>query len=115
MVARMSLALRKLTQRLTLLLFSSVLLLGLMQTSVQAAPANMAADPLVKMTPEKLEQKRAQRRELQSEASQAADTEEKADSVGEAFGDKLNLEEIAEENPITNNARKAPAQRAFND
>ncbi len=98
MLARVFLTLRTVTRRLVLLLISAALIVGFAQTSVQAAPE---ADPVQTMSPEELEQKRAERREFQSEASKASVDEEKADSVGEVFADKLNLEEIVKDNVLT--------------
>lgn len=106
MLDRVFLTLRTVTRRVVLLLISAAMVVGFAQ-SVQAAPA---ADPVPTLSPEELAQKRAQRREFQSEASKASDSEEKADSLGEVFADKLNLEEIAEKNPITNDTRQ-PATR----
>lgn len=102
MLARVFLTLRTVTRRLALMLISAVLILGFAH-SVQAAPE---ADPVQTMSPEELAQKRAERREFQSEASKASIDEEKADSVGEVFADKLNLEEIAEDNVIVKDAEK---------
>jgi hypothetical protein len=56
---------------------------------------------------ESLEQKRAERREIQSKASEAANTEESADSVGKALGKKLNLNKIVEENEIVGGVKQA--------
>ena len=112
MVARVFLTLRTVTRRIVLLLLSAVLVLGFAQTSVQAAPE---ADPEPTMTPEELAQKRAERREFQSEASKASINEEKADSIGEVFADKLNLEEIAEENVLTKDNRKGAARPSVRD
>ncbi|MGB3292886.1 MAG: hypothetical protein WBB01_07870 [Phormidesmis sp.] len=103
MLARVFLTLRTVTQRLVVLLVSAALFIGFAQTSVQAAPE---ADPVPTISPEELAQKRAQRREFQSEASKASDQEVKADSLGEVFADKLNLEEIADENEIVKDIRK---------
>ena len=112
MVARVFLTLRTVTRRLVLLLLSAVLVLGFAQTSVQAAPE---ADPEPTITPEELAQKRAERREFQSEASKASINEEKADSIGEVFADKLNLEEIAEENVLAKDNRKGADRTSVRD
>jgi hypothetical protein len=99
--------LRAFAKQLTLLVVSAVMFFGLMQPALQAAPASTATDPLESSAPENLEQMRAERRAFQSQASQAANSEEKADSVGEVLTKKLNLEEIAEENVLTEDANKS--------
>lgn len=98
---------RQLAAKAVLLLIGTVLLLGLMQPAAQAAPAGMMDEGVNTLTEESLDQKRAERRAMNSQAAQAANDEEKADSLGEVFKEKLNLEEIAEENVIVDDARDA--------
>ncbi len=89
-----------------------VMFLGLMQPAAQAMPAIPAIimpDTEPTISAESLEQKRAERRELQSKASEAANTEEKADSadsIGETLSEKLNLDEIVEENEIVDGVKE---------
>lgn len=104
-------SLRVVAKRLALLLVSTVLFFGLAQTAVYAIagsaapssipdPSGVSGDPLKPPSPESLEQMRAQRRAFQSEASKAANSEEKASSGSEVLTEKLNLDEITEENEI---------------
>ncbi len=99
MYSRLFLSLQTAIKRLVLFSIGAVLFLGLMQPMAQAAPSSADVPTL---STESLEQKRAERRAAQSEASKAANSEEEADSIGEVFADKLNLEEIVEENVIVN-------------
>ncbi len=98
---------KRIVKQVALCLVGVVLLLGLMQPVVLAASVDMQTDVNPSMSSESLEQKRAERREIQSKASEAANTEESVDSVGEALGDKLNLTEIVEENEIVGGVKKA--------
>ncbi len=93
-------------QRFSLCLAGVALLLGLVQPAVQAASVDMQTDVNPSMSTESIEQKRADRREIQSKASEAANTEESVDSVGEALGEKLNLNEIVEENEIVGGVKQ---------
>ncbi|MGB7250095.1 MAG: hypothetical protein WBC73_14245 [Phormidesmis sp.] len=95
--------LQSIAKRITFVFIATILCLGLMQTSLQAAPL-IKTEATETMSQESLSQMRAARREEQSKASQAANTEKESSSIGE----KLNLEEIAEENPLTGNASKTP-------
>lgn len=94
-------------KQIALCLVGVILFLGLMQPAVQAAQADMPSKANPSMSTEGLDQKRAQRREIQSQASEAANTEEPADSVGEALSEKLNLNEIVEENVIVDEVQQA--------
>lgn len=59
-----------------------------------------------------LDQLKADRRARQSQRSEAADTESDADSLGEVVEEKLNLDEIVEENVLLNDdAQPAAAAR----
>lgn len=102
-------------KRLMLLIVSTVMFLGLIQPAVQATPSSTAADPLEAPSPENLEKMRAERRAFQSQASQAANSEEEADSVGEVLTKKLNLDEITEENVVAEDARKLIDRSASKD
>ena len=96
---------KAIAQKITLCLIVAVMFFGLVQPAVQAKTQQAEESPSV--STQDLEQKRAQRREIQSRASEAANTEESADSVGEALGEKLNLNEIVEENEIVDEAKQA--------
>ncbi len=102
---------RVVAKRLALLIVGAVMFLGLFQTAVYAAPvaepSNVSGDPLQPPSPESLERMRAQRREFQSKASRAANDEEKADSGSDVLNEKLNLDEIVEENEIVEGIRKS--------
>ncbi|KPQ34233.1 MAG: hypothetical protein HLUCCA11_15905 [Phormidesmis priestleyi Ana] len=91
-----------------------VCLVGVVMMWSLLPPAALAAtnntvpvgEPTTSLSAERLEQKRAERRELQSRASEAADTEkEAAGSIGEVLTKKLNLDEIAEENVLIDEAQ----------
>ncbi len=88
------------------LLIGMALFFGL-QLAVEAAPADMTGNPEKTMTGESVEQLRAGRRAMNSQAARAANDEEKADSLGEVLNEKLNLEEITKENVIVDDARDA--------
>ncbi|MEM8506099.1 MAG: hypothetical protein AAF716_23485 [Cyanobacteria bacterium P01_D01_bin.1] len=106
MASRMVTALRKMTGRMAIALVGMFLCLGLIPTPIQAAPFESASTIDVDTTavssdalsPEKLSQKRAERRQAQSQASAAANTENE-----ESATDKLNLEEIVEDNVLLGN------------
>ncbi|MGI8936132.1 MAG: hypothetical protein ACR2FS_18870 [Phormidesmis sp.] len=102
---------RMVAKRLVLLIVGAVMFLGLFQTPVHAAPSsepsNVSGDPLQPPSPETLDRMRAQRREFQSKASRAANDEKKADSGSEVLTEKLNLDEIVEENKIVEGIRKS--------
>lgn len=94
-------------KQITICLVGVVMLLGLMQPAAQAMPALIMPDGEPTLSAESLDQKRAERREIQSKASEAANTEEKADSIKETLTEKLNLDEIVEENEIVDGVKKA--------
>jgi hypothetical protein len=104
-VAELFRAMNAIAQKITLCLLVAAMFFGLMQPAVQAGIQQADESPSV--SAESLEQKRAQRREIQSRASEAANTEESADSVGEALGEKLNLNQIVEENEIVDEVKQA--------
>lgn len=89
---------RRMAKRVVLLFVGAVLLFGMVQPAAIAANPRNAVNVEKTMSADELDAKRAQRRAQQSQASQAADTEIEADSLGEVLSDKLNLEEIAEDN-----------------
>jgi hypothetical protein len=119
-------------KRLMVLLVSAMVLLGVLPTPALAGPlaantptspngylalaassrfaaqAEVEADPQDPTIPEsRLEEMREQRREWQSEVSSAATDvkDETGNSVGEVIKDKLNLEEIVEDNEILDDIR----------
>ncbi len=100
-------SLKSFAKRATVWFVSMVMVLGLVQPAVLAAPASAATDVDQSIDAVSLEQKRAQRRAMQSEASEAANTEGEADSFGEVLTEKLNLDEIVEENEIVEEAQEA--------
>lgn len=102
------LSLQKITKKLALLVAGAVMFLGLMQPAVQASPIPTEQSTTQAISPEELARKRAERRAKQSRASQLADTEVQANSLSEVLENKLNLEEIAEENVITNDSNGVP-------
>lgn len=101
---------QKSAMRAVSLLIGIALFLGL-QLAVEAAPADMTGNPEKTMTGESIDQLRAERRAINSQAARAASDEEKgsekADSLGEVINEKLNLNEIVEENVIVDDARDA--------
>jgi hypothetical protein len=108
MISRMAVLLRQVIAKSALVLAGVFVSLCLMQTSLQAAPlqgnaSTLAADSaeiadLENISPAELEQKRAKRRQAQSQASRAADQE----NTG-SVADQLNLEEIVEDNVLLGN------------
>ena len=102
MKASVLLSLQKTVKKLALLVVSAAMFLGLLQPAVQASPIPTEQSTTQEISPDELAQKRAERRAKQSRASQLADTEAKED--------KLNLEEIAEENVITNGGNGVPEE-----
>ena len=96
------LSLQQIAKKLTLLVVSAIMFLGLLQPAVQAAPIPTDQSTTQEISPDELAQKRAERRAEQSRASQLADTESDTD--------KLNLEEIAEENVLTNGGNGVPEE-----
>lgn len=111
---------KMIARRLVVLLVSMAVLFGLSQT---AALANSAPNPLVALAAssrfaaqaesealkpdipeEKLSKMREQRREWQNKASAAAAAEGKTEpSTGNLVRDKLNLDEITQENEMIKN------------
>jgi type IV secretory pathway VirB6-like protein len=106
LMSKVAMGMGAIAKKLALYLVGAVLFLGLVQPAVQAAPADMQTSPNPSMSAESLEQKRADRREIQSRASEAADTEESANSVGEVLKEKLNLNEIVEDNEIVDGMKQ---------
>ncbi len=105
MISHMITSLRKTIKQLAIVLVGTIICLGLAQTDLHAAPlqggrSTLDLDQTEASSPDSLSEMRAERRQAQSEASKAANTEGKADSVGEVFADKLNLEEIADDNVL---------------
>lgn len=94
-------------KQVAIALVGVVMFLGLMQPAAQAVPALIMPDTEPTLSAESLEQKRAERRELQSKASEAAKAEEEANSASETLTEKLNLNEIVEENEIVDGVKKA--------
>lgn len=85
---------------LTLVLLGAMLCIGLLQPAAHAAPALTNEATTAEQAPETLSEKRAERRQIQSQASRAADLETEADSFEDVIKDKLNLDEIVEENVL---------------
>lgn len=98
---------RKFAMRAVSLLLGVVMFLGFMQPAVQAAPTEAMGNPETTITGESVDQLRAKRRAINSQAAQAANDETKADSLGEVLNDKLNLNEIVEENVLVDETRDA--------
>ncbi|MGB3311652.1 MAG: hypothetical protein WBA86_18030 [Nodosilinea sp.] len=116
--------LKAVAKRLSVLLVSVMVVFGVFQTPALAnsttpdlAPTSSALIALAAssrfaaeaafeggeptISESRLEKMRERRRQWQSEVSANADTEnDTEDSIGEAIKDKLNLEEITEENEI---------------
>ncbi|PSR17653.1 hypothetical protein C8255_11515 [filamentous cyanobacterium CCP3] len=117
-------SLKAIAKRLSVMLVSVIVLFGFSQTAALAnstmpdlganssalialaASSRFAAEAAFEgeepeISESRLEEMREQRRQWQSEASAKANTEiESEGSVGEVVKDKLNLEEITEENEI---------------
>lgn len=128
-------SLKAIAKRMMVLLVSAALFLGLTQTAALAQSVAAASNPALlalaassrfaaeanstapaeDISDAKLDKLREQRREWQSEASSASESAEPgANSVGEAVKDKLNLNEITEENEIVEEASKALKGNASN-
>lgn len=84
--------------------------LSLLQPAARAASvqimANTGGTAVESVGSESLSELRAERRKEQSEASKAANTEDEASSFKEAIDEKLNLEEIVEDNVLLGNEPK---------
>lgn len=107
-----SMAAKAIAKQWAITLIGVVMILLLWQPALQAATTNPATSEQAfsgykTTTTQSLEQKRAQRREMQSKASEAADTEKEAGSVKGTLIEKLNLDEIVEENVIVDNLQNA--------
>ena len=85
-------------KRLLLAAIVMVMVIGLLQPLALARPTATDAD--TPMTQESLAQKKQERREWQQKASASRDAEGDVDSVEEVVDDRLNLDEIVEENQI---------------
>ncbi len=108
MINRVLVSIRSIAKHFVLLSIATVLLLGLLQPTAYAATADATVDSSIQMESSgSLEDMRAKRRAEQSQASKAANTDVKANSLGEALNEKLNLEEISEENVIVDDVREA--------
>lgn len=110
MISRIVTSLRSLTRQLLLVLVGAFMCLSLLQPTAQAASVQNVADTadttLGGTSSESLSELRAERRQAQSQASKAANTEDKTDSFKEAIDDKLNLDEIVEDNVLLGNEPK---------
>ncbi len=110
MISRIVASLRSITRQLSLALVGAFVCLSLVQPVAQAASiqnvANTAGTTLEGTSSDSLSELRAERRKEQSQASKAANTEDKADSFKEAIDDKLNLDEIVEDNVLLGNEPK---------
>ena len=97
---------RAIAKQFVLFSVCAAMLFGLAQPAAIAVNPRDAINVDEPMSAAELSEKRAERRAQQSQASQAANTEIEADSLGEVFEDKLNLEEIAEDNVLTDGSRQ---------
>lgn len=104
MIKRVLVSLRACAKRFVLLSVGLVMLIGLTQPAATAAPL-ISKESMQVSSPDELEAMRAQRRAAQSKASSEANDEVQADSLDEVLNEKLNFEEITEENVA---ADKAP-------
>lgn len=117
MISRTVTSLRKMTRRIAIALVGVFLCIGLAPALAQAAPLVGAVDTLNAnstdavspdaLSSERLSEKRAQRRQVQSQASAAANTESE-----ESVTDKLNLEEMVEDNVLIGNEPKPTTDAA---
>lgn len=109
MIDRIGSAVQFACKRFLTFALSVILLTGLMQQPAAVA-ASLTTEAEMSATQsadnETLDELRAQRREIQSKASRAANDEDNADSLKEVIDDKLNLDEIVEENVIVEDARE---------
>ncbi|MGF1523271.1 MAG: hypothetical protein ACFBSF_13225 [Leptolyngbyaceae cyanobacterium] len=119
MVTGIFVSLQKIFRQLTLTLLSVILCLGLLPTTAQSMPL-AETGYMDTISPERLSQMKAQRRKTQSEASQAAKTKAESSlldednaSLGEMLIEKLNLDEITEENVLvegtSDNSESSPS------
>ncbi|MBE9063128.1 hypothetical protein [cf. Phormidesmis sp. LEGE 11477] len=110
MILRTVTSLRKMTRQIAIALvgaFLSVFLcIGLAPAIAQAAPLVGAVDTLGAeavspdaLSPEELSEKRAERRQVQSQASAEANTKGQEESAA----DRLNLDEMVEDNVLLGN------------
>ena len=106
MKTRVILSLQQIAKKLVLVLVGAIMFLGLAQSAVQATPIPASQSTTQEISPEELAQRRAERRAEQSKASEAANTE--------VTEDKLNLEEIAEENAFTKGGNGVPESNQRN-
>ncbi len=110
MISRIVLSLRSITRQLSLVLVGALMCLSLLQPAARAASvqimANTGGTAVESVGSESLSELRAERRKEQSEASKAANTEDEASSFKEAIDEKLNLEEIVEDNVLLGNEPK---------
>ena len=100
---------RLMVKRFVLLFVGAALVFGMVQPAAVAVNPRDAVNVEKPLSASELSEKRAQRRAQQSQASKAADTEIEADSLGEVLNDKLNLEEIAEDNVIVDGPKDVTA------
>lgn len=100
---------RRMAKRFVLVVVGAALLFGMLQPVAIAANPRNATDVEKTISADELSEKRAQRRAQQSQASKAADTEIEADSLGEVLSEKLNLEEIAEDNVLVDGPKEVTA------
>ncbi|MGB3297176.1 MAG: hypothetical protein WBA76_02825 [Phormidesmis sp.] len=102
---------KKLTATVVSLLLGVAMVLGFMQPAAQAAITESIGNPETTITGDSVDQLRANRRAINSQASRAASDEaeaqEKTSSLGEVINEKLNLDEIREDNVLVDDARDA--------
>lgn len=106
MIAQLFTSFQRSISRFCILAVSFVLSFSLIQPVIYAA-SNNSPQVSEQISSIDLEQKKAERRAAQSKASRAANDEEKAASIGDVINDKLNLDEIVEENAIVDDTAGA--------
>ena len=85
-------------KRLLIVLMAAVMVLGVAQPLALARPTATDAD--TPMTQEAFAKKKQERREWQRKASASREVENDVDSVEDVVDDRLNLDQIVEENQI---------------
>ena len=103
------------TRRAVVCIAAIALCLGTVQPQAIAAPSTSTAGDQMAMESPSAEatadQRKAERRAAQSQRSQAADTDTEADTLSEVIEEKLNLDEIVEENVLLNDDAQPAARR----
>ncbi len=100
MATRISSFFRFSVKRLLLALVGAAMVMGLTQSAALAVSMATDADMTTSAAQESLAQKRQERQAWQSKASASRNVDDNVDSVEEIVDDRLNLDEIIEENQI---------------